>query len=205
MNGQDDLNWLAFRYVAGELDEAEMQAFESRLEADQDVREAVAQAVALTRCVAVVAAEQASRSEPVCELPARELPAREGAADRPALGRGSAWGWVTALAVSAALLVLLSQFIRPSGRDWERMASTSEAAAQEQLAQVWDAVREPLDLPVWAADKWDDVDAWAEVEDAGAELEISGAELSVDDSEAYWIEAAVIGLSAAGGEAGPIQ
>jgi anti-sigma factor RsiW len=200
MNEPDDLNWSAFRYVAGELDEAETRAFESRLESDQDAREAVAQAVALTRCVAAAAAEQASRLEPACELPVRA-----GVADRTATGRGSTRGWVTAMAVSAALLVLLSQVIRPGGRDEEAMTSTAEAAAQEQLAEVWDSVREPLDRPVWDADRWDDAEAWAEDADAGTDPETALAELPVDDSESYWIEAAVIGLSAAGGEAGQIQ
>lgn len=43
----DDLEWLAFRYVAGVLDATEARAFEERLGADQDAREAVGQAVAL--------------------------------------------------------------------------------------------------------------------------------------------------------------
>lgn len=42
-----DLDWLAFRYAAGELGAAEAGAFEARLVNDQAAREAVSRAVAL--------------------------------------------------------------------------------------------------------------------------------------------------------------
>lgn len=45
---QDKLNWLAFRYVANELDAAEASEFESLLTTDQAAREAVAGAVEQT-------------------------------------------------------------------------------------------------------------------------------------------------------------
>lgn len=189
MNEHDDLNWLAYRYVAGELDEAEALAFESQMETDQDAREAVAQAVLLTRCVAIAADDgQPQQGESVCEL----------AAPVSAAGRGSAWGWVSALVVSAALLVLVSQVVRPGPREVGTLTQPSDAA-QEQLAEVWDSVREPLDEPAWTADAWEDDD------DSALELTSALAESAGDDSEAYWIEAAVMGLSAAGGDLGPIQ
>jgi hypothetical protein len=43
----DELDWLAFRYVAGELTPKEAGAFEERLASDQAAREAVARAAAL--------------------------------------------------------------------------------------------------------------------------------------------------------------
>lgn len=46
-----DLPWLAFRYVAGELDAAAAEAFERRLDEDQAAREAVAEAVSLLTTV----------------------------------------------------------------------------------------------------------------------------------------------------------
>jgi hypothetical protein len=49
----DDLLWLAFRYVAGELDVDESEAFEHRLSQDQAAREAVAEAVGLVQAVAL--------------------------------------------------------------------------------------------------------------------------------------------------------
>ena len=56
----DDLAWLAFRYVAGDLDPDESAAFERRLDHDQPAREAVAEAVALM--AGVVHAAPALRS-----------------------------------------------------------------------------------------------------------------------------------------------
>ncbi|MDA1050820.1 MAG: hypothetical protein O3C40_10120 [Planctomycetota bacterium] len=65
---QDKLNWLAFRYVANELDAVEASAFESLLTTDQAAREAVASAVeetiqirqALANPAVVTAASQRS-------------------------------------------------------------------------------------------------------------------------------------------------
>ena len=58
----DDLAWLAFRYIAGDLDPDESAAFEHRLDHDQPAREAVAEAVALR--AGVVRAAPAFRSTP---------------------------------------------------------------------------------------------------------------------------------------------
>jgi len=90
MNEQDDLNWLAFRYVAGELDDAETQAFEARLETDQPAREAVAQSVALTQSVAIAAgANHPSRSEPRGELAAEHTLAEHTLAEHTVGRRGA--------------------------------------------------------------------------------------------------------------------
>jgi hypothetical protein len=66
---QDNLNWLAFRYVANELDPTESSEFELRLMTDQTAREAIAAAVgattrmrlALGDAVVVTAASQRTR------------------------------------------------------------------------------------------------------------------------------------------------
>ena len=47
---RDDLEWLAFRYVAAELSPGESREFERRLEQDQEAREAVGRLVEVT-CV----------------------------------------------------------------------------------------------------------------------------------------------------------
>jgi len=52
-----DLNWLAFRYVAGELSAEEEQRFEERLALDQSAREAVEEAVKLIDALHVAAAD----------------------------------------------------------------------------------------------------------------------------------------------------
>jgi hypothetical protein len=141
--------------------------------------------------VAVAAADDLpSQTDPRCEL----------ATNRSVAGDRSAWGRVTALVVSAALLVLVSQVMRPGPRDWDTTAPTTEVAAEEQLAEVWDAVREPLDEPAWTAEVGEE-----DAEDDALSLVTSWTELPVEDRDAYWIEAAVIGLSTAGDEAGQIQ
>ena len=48
----DSLDWLAFRYIAGEMTVAESTVFEERLESDQAAREAVAAAVELVGALA---------------------------------------------------------------------------------------------------------------------------------------------------------
>ena len=47
---RDDLDWLAFRYLAAELSSGESREFERRLEQDQEAREAVGRLVEVT-CV----------------------------------------------------------------------------------------------------------------------------------------------------------
>jgi hypothetical protein len=48
---RDDLDWLAFRYVAAELSPGESREFERRLEQDQEAREAVGRIVEVTCAV----------------------------------------------------------------------------------------------------------------------------------------------------------
>ncbi len=55
-----DLDWLAFRYVAAEMTQAEAESFETLLADEQDAREAVAVAVELTQAVAYVVPAPAS-------------------------------------------------------------------------------------------------------------------------------------------------
>ena len=55
-----DLDWLAFRYISGEMTVSETDQFESLLADDQAAREAVVRAVELTQ--AIVAVQSASTS-----------------------------------------------------------------------------------------------------------------------------------------------
>src|SRR3982751_6411866 len=101
-----DLAWLAFRYVAGDLGEAQAAVFERRLGDDQAAREAVAEAVLLAGAVARAGAEarrDASwRYRVVLALPATLLvtagliysqrPSREGTA-RDSSERALALTW----------------------------------------------------------------------------------------------------------------
>ena len=73
MNAEDreQLDWLAFRYVAGELAPDERRQFERRLEDDLAACDAVSRAVSLTR---VICAAEQSRS--VLVRPVRRSPLR---------------------------------------------------------------------------------------------------------------------------------
>jgi hypothetical protein len=51
-DGDFDLHWRAFRYVAGEIEPEEAEAFERVLDEDQEAREAVAWAVELAGAIA---------------------------------------------------------------------------------------------------------------------------------------------------------
>lgn len=46
-----DLDWIAFRYLAGELSETDRLAFDERLAIDQDAREALSAAVELAQVI----------------------------------------------------------------------------------------------------------------------------------------------------------
>jgi hypothetical protein len=66
----DELNWLALAYIAGELEEAEAEAFELRLADDQVAREAVAQAVELTQTIAAAESQCGDLVLPAARKPA---------------------------------------------------------------------------------------------------------------------------------------
>ena len=53
-----DLDWQAFRYVAGEMTEGEFDRFEEQLALDQSAREAVAEAAHLAQTIALTESQQ---------------------------------------------------------------------------------------------------------------------------------------------------
>ena len=66
---REDLDWLAFRYVAAELSPAESRQFEGRLEHDQQAREAVGRIVEVTCAVRSLDWDTAPRVTRVRRLP----------------------------------------------------------------------------------------------------------------------------------------
>ncbi len=68
---RNDLDWLAFQYLANELSDAQRSAFEDQLATDQNAREALARSVELTQ--AVVAAEQTEHVVSAAETSDRDL------------------------------------------------------------------------------------------------------------------------------------
>ncbi|HZN36840.1 MAG TPA: hypothetical protein VFB80_23585 [Pirellulaceae bacterium] len=118
---RDELDLLAFRYVAGELTPAEAAAFEPRLADDQAAQVAVSRAVGLSQRLASAAppADQAA-------------PARKSA-----LVWAQPLGWMAIGAASAVLAVNL--FWRPAA---DRNASPA--------TNVQPAGGSPVDALVWA-------------------------------------------------------
>jgi hypothetical protein len=92
---QDELDWLAFRYVAEELSADEADAFERLLADDQSARDAVSRAVQTTRAVASLGA---------ADFEAATQPAGVGRATRQQV-----WAWigVGTVAVAVCLAVWL--------------------------------------------------------------------------------------------------
>ncbi|MBW3541843.1 MAG: hypothetical protein KY476_16365 [Planctomycetes bacterium] len=129
-DSDDELRLTAFRYIAGEMSDAESAAFEERLAVDQAPRETVAQMVAISQAVALLPAEPFVRPAVVDSRPCRRVPAV---------------AWLGAGAVCLMLLAAVAIW-NPLGRHTgaERNVTTSndapalvDAAAAEQLISVW--------------------------------------------------------------------
>ncbi|MEX2139950.1 MAG: hypothetical protein WD894_11855 [Pirellulales bacterium] len=184
----DELHWLAFCYVAGELDADEYAAFELRLAGDQRAREAVAAAVELTHCVL--------QSK---EAVGRAMPTTAGwAVIRPtAAPIGRAWlaraGWLLA-GLAAGLLVMLTVQRWPVDRQpdvpAEQTASSIRGGASALAAQ-WSELREQ------ASDMWEDSVATDSELDVAESIDGESVEddVSDDSSEALlsadWLIAAL--------------
>lgn len=118
----DDLAWLAFRYVAGELDPDELADFEDRLDRDQPAREAVAEAVALA--AGVVRAAPALRSTPGL---------------RPRARRAAAVVLAAAACLALASVPRWVQFRPHDNAPGARTAATGTGPA---VALAWSGLRE---------------------------------------------------------------
>jgi hypothetical protein len=135
----DDLAWLAFQYVAGDLDPDESAAFEHRLDREQPAREAVAEAVALVAGV-VHAAPPALRSTPRL---------------RSRVQRAVVVALASAACLTLAVALGLVEF-RPRGNAPDTRSSTPGGGSA--LALTWSGLRQDaaetprLDDPTAAID-----------------------------------------------------
>lgn len=122
-----DLHLLAFRYVAGDLPEADSEAFELRLADDQAAREAVAMAVELSDSIS------ACRSS-------RRVPGAR---------RTRAFLWAGGLAAAASVTFALTQFgPQPALHDVE----SRPIAGMQGVAVAWAAFGTPAESLVDAAE-----------------------------------------------------
>lgn len=167
-NNHEELSWLAFRYVAGELTVTEAEQFEERLGTDQAAREAVAQSVELYRAVA--AAEAVVPLHPLTIA----APARTSWSQRLA--------WVSSGAAAAAILVFASW--NSSGL-WT--ASQPKRTVSPDLANAWTTMQAELAL---AGDDEPVRPMIADLTDAELAI-IAEEELALPMDTPSWMSAAV--------------
>jgi anti-sigma-K factor RskA len=127
------LDWLAFRYVAGEMTDHESADWERRLADDQTAREAVAGAVQLVQAIGQLPRD--TWTTPAV-LPASSAPAMPSTTHGGG-SRHSVLGW--SLAGLALLLVaglVVSQALRS-----DRSRLTREGGVDDDLVAAWSQVR----------------------------------------------------------------
>ncbi|MBC8355036.1 MAG: hypothetical protein H8E66_23910 [Planctomycetes bacterium] len=127
---QSELNWLAFQYVANELDAAETTDFESLLLTDQSAREAVAKMVG----------ESVELRSALGTATVATASSHEGSWNRKA-------SRVAIVTVGSCLTLLLAVcFIRPMTPVSDRVVDKSvESDSPAQLAYAWAESRQGLD------------------------------------------------------------
>lgn len=134
----EPLTWLAFRYISDEMSEAEIDAFESRLNPDSDAFEvaaceAVARAVQLNDAVAV-ASEDVAR--PVSQLNSEPASRRDVAARRVSVLAASvtvlAVGWVLTLPVVPVSVAVVEA---PAPQPLPLVENSSDMTGE--LVQIW--------------------------------------------------------------------
>jgi hypothetical protein len=121
----DELDWLAFCFVAGEMDDRQRAEFEHRLADDQGAREAVARAVELCQAAAVVDAQEHQRPMPQITV---------GTASWP---RSLAW---LSIGASAALVLAAAGMQLDTIKTW----FTPPPVNRTDLAEVWSQTRESV-------------------------------------------------------------
>ncbi|MEQ8789021.1 MAG: hypothetical protein RIC55_22100 [Pirellulaceae bacterium] len=173
-NALCELDWLAFRYIAGELDEAELEAFELRLAEEQPARDAVALAVEVVQTV--------SAAEHLEEIPMVVTAAREASRWRHVAWLAIAAG-VAACCASVALM--FSGGVSSVEHDASALAAERVPQASPVVANAW---LETFDQPILATSQTV----------ASDPLEIEPALLSGDETEVAtpdWMAAALAGMS----------
>lgn len=133
----DDLDWLAFRYVAGELDADEARTFEQRLEGELSAQDALCRAVALSERLVML-------------QPASIMVATRGRWLSTIMERAA---WAGLGAAAAALLFLLLGWPTPADRPTPtiKIIETAPPNATPD-PEVWARVRTQGDWSAEVAD-----------------------------------------------------
>lgn len=179
---QNQLEWTAFCYAAGELGPVEAEQFELRLEGDQEAREALARAVELTQVV--TAAE--SRCGELITAGGHSSPYM-----RASWSARLSWMAVGGLAALALAMVWsggLSRFATVP----ENAGISSE---NDALASAWSATRKELRDSAEIGPLHPLTGINSEVDsEPSADIESSSDELAVADAPA-WMTIAIEGLA----------
>ncbi|MEW4527493.1 hypothetical protein [Maioricimonas sp. JC845] len=124
----DNLTWLAYQYVANELDVAGRQDFEARLADDQDARDALADVVLIHQALDIAPTETAGKVAPATN--ARPRPTRPAGAASARTSPRFVIPAVTAL----ALLVVVSLLMQPDPAENVAENGADSAAAPVAIA-----------------------------------------------------------------------
>jgi len=131
-----DVDWTAFQYLAGELNDEAAHGFEACLESDQGAREALARAVQLSQAVAVV---EATRQPSIHAV----VPASDQT--NPIWMAPTAWLAIAALACVAVLAFVSIPKHVPRGRSIDLAANANTAVLDSgELASRWASTAEIL-------------------------------------------------------------
>jgi anti-sigma-K factor RskA len=181
----NDLSWLAFRYIAGEMPADECRDFEIRLQDDQDAREAVADAVADTQSINM-ALEQAfvpttaSNFKPTAK--STNSKSTNSTRTRPRLTKPIT---LAVLACSLAAIVIFYGLNQNNqGNSIADATTTATAAenAQIDLAEAW--ADSDWELTLVAHSSANEMEADFNLDDASTEFDSDWIEAALDDLDA---------------------
>jgi hypothetical protein len=169
-----ELDWLAFCYAAGELSDADTEAFEARLAEEQPAREALARAVELTQ---TVAAAEAKTGDFV--LPAAHTPHNWN----------TRLSWMAIGGLASLLLAMFwSGIVDPT---WKSAQRGFNAASQRSLAWAWNETRTEI-ANVREAGLWPSISGSNGDGEDDFSLDFRGDDDSVDEAPS-WMLAALFG------------
>ena len=133
----DTLNWLAVRYVSGELEESENREFEQRLADDQAACEAVASAVRTT-----LAVQAAFETQPL-EAP-RQTDAQVGVSSREQVRISEPPQHVRWISLTVAAAAVMAVLITPGFRGGRSGGPADTRRQNRDLAVLWTQTGEVL-------------------------------------------------------------
>jgi hypothetical protein len=171
----DELEFVAFRYIAGELTDSEAAAFEERLAVEQIAREAVARAVEIAHSVAVLAPQAMPMGGPAVGPP---VVSTAGAGDTRRPRRTASAVVLLATAASVALVVALDPFNATPPGDRTQADRDDRPTRAARLVEFWSDAEDLLSAEFGALESGNSV--WSD--------EANG---EADDSDFGWMLAAV--------------